>query len=51
MEKLNHDQYYDLIQKAKSNNAYLYISVYTEAKRNLIPEHFMLLQRKMHKPT
>ena len=49
MKKLSYTQYYDLIQKAKKNNPYFYVSIYNEAKRNLIPKQFMLLQEKMTK--
>ncbi|MGY5354805.1 hypothetical protein [Wenyingzhuangia sp. IMCC45467] len=49
MKKLTYSQYFDLILKAKKNNPYLYVSVYNEAKRNLIPKQFRLLQEKILK--
>ncbi|MDO6737966.1 hypothetical protein [Wenyingzhuangia sp. 2_MG-2023] len=47
MKNLTYCQYYDLILKAKKNNPYLYVATYNEAKRNLIPEQFTLLQQKI----
>lgn len=47
MKNTSHSEYYDLIQKAKKNNPYLYVAIYNEAKRNLIPKQFTLLQQKM----
>lgn len=49
MKKLTYTQYFELIQKAKRNNPYFYVTTYSEAKRNLIPEQFMLLQEKISK--
>lgn len=47
MKNLNYTQYYNMILKAKSNNPDLYVTTYSEAKRNLIPKEFELLQQKM----
>lgn len=47
MKSLTYIQYYKMILKAKYNNPDLYIATYTEAKRNLIPEQFELLQQKI----
>ncbi|WP_160162389.1 hypothetical protein [Ochrovirga pacifica] len=47
MKKLTYTQYFEIIQKAKQHNPYLYVSTYKEAKKNLIPEQFVLLQEKI----
>ncbi|MDO6738204.1 hypothetical protein [Wenyingzhuangia sp. 2_MG-2023] len=47
MKNLTYSQYSTLLQKVKGN-PYLYVSTYTEAKRNLIPEQFNLFQQEIN---
>lgn len=47
MKNLTYSQYYDLIERTKGYNPYLYVSVYKEAKENLMPEQFKLLQQQI----
>ncbi|GGF81120.1 hypothetical protein [Wenyingzhuangia marina] len=49
MKKLTYTQYFELILKAKKHNPYFYVATFNEAKRNLVPEQFMLLQQKISK--
>ncbi|MGY6650016.1 hypothetical protein [Wenyingzhuangia sp. IMCC45574] len=49
MKKLTYNQYFDLIQKAKDTSPYLYVSTFKDAKENLVPEHFNLLQQRIAK--
>ncbi len=47
MKSSSYTHYFDMILKVKSNNPDLYVATYTEAKRNLIPKEFRLLQQKI----
>lgn len=47
MKSSSYTHYYDMILKVKSNNLDLYVATYTEAKRNLLPKEFQLLQQKI----
>ncbi|WP_160162395.1 hypothetical protein [Ochrovirga pacifica] len=47
MKNTNYTHYYQMIQKVKSTNPDLYVATYNEAKRNLVPEQFLLLQQKI----